>query len=83
MAGPLLDKHEVARLLGVKPAYVLDLARRRKIHCVHLGKYVRFDADQLEADIAALTVAATPPQRAAPVNYGLHPLPRVRKRRFG
>ena len=54
----LVTADVVAARLDVKPAYVYRLARRRQLHSVRVGKYVRFDLAQVEADIAALTVPA-------------------------
>jgi excisionase family DNA binding protein len=39
---PLLTAEDVAAILGVRPQYVYDLARKALIPTVRLGKYVRF-----------------------------------------
>jgi excisionase family DNA binding protein len=49
MNGPLLDAKQAAALLGVPSSWVLAEARADRIPHVRLGRYVRFDADALEA----------------------------------
>ena len=39
----LLTASEVAAQLGVRPAFVYDLARRRLLPVIHVGRYCRFD----------------------------------------
>lgn len=46
-ASPLIDANQAARLLGVPPTWLLAQARERKIPHQRLGRYVRFDADEL------------------------------------
>lgn len=46
---PLLDAKAAAQLLGVPTSWVAAEARADRIPHVRLGRYVRFDADQLEA----------------------------------
>ena len=43
----LLDADKAAELLGVKASWLLTQARERKISCVKLGKYIRFDVAKL------------------------------------
>lgn len=46
---PLLDAEGAARLLNVPASWVLAEARAGRIPHVRLGRYVRFDADELAA----------------------------------
>lgn len=45
--GPLLDADGAAELLNVPASWVLAQARADRIPHVRLGRYVRFDADEL------------------------------------
>lgn len=45
----LLTAAETARVLGIDANWLLLNARRRAIPCVKLGKYVRFDPDEVIA----------------------------------
>lgn len=45
--GPLLDAQGAAALLNVPASWVLAEARADRIPHVRLGRYVRFDADEL------------------------------------
>ena len=47
MTGPLLDAKGAAELLNVPASWVLAEARADRIPHVRLGRYVRFDADEL------------------------------------
>jgi excisionase family DNA binding protein len=47
--GPLIDARAAGDLLGVPYTWVLRQARADRIPHVRLGRYVRFDADQLLA----------------------------------
>ncbi|MEO6653113.1 MAG: helix-turn-helix domain-containing protein [Ilumatobacteraceae bacterium] len=40
---------EVAELLGVKPCFVRRLVWERRIPYYKIGKFVRFDPDEIEA----------------------------------
>lgn len=44
----LLTATEVAARLGVRPAFVYDLARRHLLPVVHVGRYCRFDPAALD-----------------------------------
>lgn len=44
----LLKPEDAAEMLGVPRSWVLDAARRNAIPHVRLGRYVRFDADELQ-----------------------------------
>lgn len=46
---PLLDAAAAAELLDVPKSWVLEQARAERIPCIRLGRYVRFDADELLA----------------------------------
>lgn len=46
---PKLDAVQVGEMLGLRKAYVLDLARKNQIPHVRIGRYCRFDADAIEA----------------------------------
>ncbi len=45
----LIDAAEAGRLLGVPPSWVLQRARENRIPSVRIGKYVRFDPDEVRA----------------------------------
>lgn len=49
MTGPLLDAKGAAELLNVPASWVLAEARANRIPHIRLGRYVRFDADELAA----------------------------------
>jgi excisionase family DNA binding protein len=46
---PLIDAAAAGELLHVPASWVLAQARAERIPHVRLGRYVRFDADELEA----------------------------------
>ena len=43
----LLDAHATARLLAVRPSWLLKRARERRIPHVRVGKFVRFDPEEV------------------------------------
>src|SRR5262245_49161001 len=45
----LVDAHKAADALGVKPSWLLQRARERRIPFVRVGKYVRFDLPGLRS----------------------------------
>jgi hypothetical protein len=49
VTAPLLDAKAAGELLGVPHTWLLREARRDAVPHVRLGRYVRFDADQLLA----------------------------------
>jgi len=50
----LMDAREVARLFGVPPSWVLQRARERRIPYYRVGKYVRFDPDEVREFFAQM-----------------------------
>jgi len=49
MTAPLVDAKAAGELLGVPHTWILEQARHDRIPHVRLGRYVRFDAEQLLA----------------------------------
>jgi excisionase family DNA binding protein len=49
----LADAAEIAERLGVPKSWVLESARSGAIPCVRLGRYVRFEVDDVDAWIAS------------------------------
>jgi hypothetical protein len=47
-APPLIDADAAGELLGVPASWLLAQARANAVPHVRLGRYVRFDADELE-----------------------------------
>lgn len=47
MTGPLLDAAAAAELLAVPKSWLLAEARADRVPHVRLGRYVRFDSDEL------------------------------------
>jgi excisionase family DNA binding protein len=48
VSGRLVDAAEVAERLGVPKSWVLESARAGALPCVRLGRYVRFDGDDVD-----------------------------------
>ena len=48
MSERLLDAKEIAERLGVPESWVREPARSGAMPCVRLGRYVRFDLDDVE-----------------------------------
>ena len=48
MSGRLVDAAAVADRLGVPKTWVLESARSGPIPCVRLGRYVRFELDDVD-----------------------------------
>ena len=69
-AHALVDAGAAAELLGVPDSWVLAQARRNRIPHVRLGRYVRFDPDELEAWWRGR-------MRGPAVRPGLRPVPRA------
>jgi excisionase family DNA binding protein len=46
---PLLDVAEVAAYLRDSPRHIRRLVAERRIPCVKVGRYVRFDPDEIDA----------------------------------
>lgn len=53
MTDRLLDAKEIAARLGVPASWVLEHARAGAMPCVRLGRYVRFDAADVDEWVAA------------------------------
>ena len=53
----LLDVQDAAALLGVTPKHLYDLAARREVPHVRIGRYVRFRREGLIAWIEASEIA--------------------------
>lgn len=49
MSAPLLDAEQAGELLNVPRSWVLAQARADRIPHIRLGRYVRFDAAEIEA----------------------------------
>ena len=49
MPQPLVDVREMARVLSVPVSWLYERTRRGAIPCVRLGKYLRFDRDEVMA----------------------------------
>lgn len=45
---PLLRPEEAARLLSVRPSWVYEAVRERRLPCVRLGRHIRFTHRMLE-----------------------------------
>jgi excisionase family DNA binding protein len=56
----LLDAEGLASWLGVEVVYVRRLVSERRIPFVKLGKYVRFDPDEVAGWVDGLRVQPTP-----------------------
>jgi len=50
--GPLLCPHDAARLLSVKPSWVYEAVRARRIPCLRVGRHIRFTRAMLERWLA-------------------------------
>jgi excisionase family DNA binding protein len=59
-APPLLNAEEAGRLLNVPASWVRGEARAGRIPAVRLGKYTRFDPDELTAWRRARSVGPRP-----------------------
>jgi excisionase family DNA binding protein len=53
---PMLKPEEVAERLNVSLRFIRRLCHERRVPYTKVGKFVRFDADELEAWIAAQQV---------------------------
>lgn len=45
----LVDAREIARLIGIKPSWLLQRAREGRIPHYRIGKYIRFDPAEIRA----------------------------------
>lgn len=50
--GPLLCPHDAARLLSVKPSWVYEAVRARRLPCLRVGRHIRFTHAMLEQWLA-------------------------------
>lgn len=57
-SAPLLDVGQAAERLGVTPRFIRRLVFERRVAYIKVGKYVRFDASDLEAWLASHRVEA-------------------------
>jgi excisionase family DNA binding protein len=46
---PLLTPDQAALLLAVKPSWVYDAVRARRLPCLRIGRHIRFTRSMLEA----------------------------------
>ena len=46
--GPLLCPDEAAQLLAVKPSWVYEAVRARRMPCLRVGRHIRFTRPMLE-----------------------------------
>jgi excisionase family DNA binding protein len=46
--GPLLSPTDAARLLAVKPSWVYEAVRDRRMPCLRVGRHIRFTRPMLE-----------------------------------
>jgi len=49
---PLLDAEQAAALLNVKPSWVREATRSKRLPCVRFGKHVRYTREALAAYVA-------------------------------
>jgi excisionase family DNA binding protein len=50
--GPLLCPREAATLLSVKPSWVYEAVRARRMPCLRVGRHIRFTRAMLEQWLA-------------------------------
>jgi excisionase family DNA binding protein len=62
---PLLKPEEVAARLNVSLRFIRRLCHERRVPYTKVGKFVRFDADELEAWIMTHRVVPEPDPRSA------------------
>jgi excisionase family DNA binding protein len=49
---PLLNAEQAAALLNVKPSWVREATRQKRLPCVRFGKHVRYTREGLAAYVA-------------------------------
>jgi excisionase family DNA binding protein len=49
---PLLRPEEAARLLSVRPSWIYEAVRARRLPCVRVGRHIRFTQRMLEEWLA-------------------------------
>jgi excisionase family DNA binding protein len=57
---PLLDVAQAAQLLNVRPSWLREAVRGRRIPYLKLGKHVRFERAALEGWVASQRVSERP-----------------------
>jgi len=53
--GPLLRAEDAARLLSVRPSWVYEAVRERRLPCVRVGRHIRFTRRMLDDWLAENT----------------------------
>ena len=76
MTAPLIDAKAAGELLGVPPTWLLREARRDAVPHIRLGRYVRFDPDQLLAWVSNRMRGPTYPMEKGKGGPGGAPTPR-------
>ena len=66
MTAPLLDAAGAAELLNVPKSWIAAEARAERVPCVKLGRYVRFDPDELLAWVDTNRHVGPRPKRSQP-----------------
>jgi excisionase family DNA binding protein len=66
VGGPLLDVDAVAGALGVTTRHIRRLVAERRIPCLKVGKFVRFDPGELDVWLDQQRMAPSSPCRVAP-----------------
>ena len=54
-SAPLLRAEDAARLLSVRPSWVYEAVRDRRLPCVRVGRHIRFTREMLDDWLAANT----------------------------
>lgn len=63
---PLLDAEQAAALLNVRPSWVRDAARARRLPCIRVGRHMRFTKSMLEQWAARHRIEQGAAPRLAP-----------------
>jgi excisionase family DNA binding protein len=61
LGSPLLDVEELAQWLGVEQGFVRRLIAERRVPFVKIGKFVRFDPDEIRAWVDGRSVQVQAP----------------------
>ena len=62
VSAPLLDVNGLARRLGVTVRFVRQLVEERRVPYLKVGRFVRFDPDEIERWLAATRVEMQSPR---------------------